>query len=297
MFSKKKLWISIQNGLREEAFSLIKEAADVNAIYTGIENESGQTFLQHALNNGRVDMALFLLDKGADASICDANGDSVLYYFIKSGLYQYIHLAERLIERGAPINKRIGGYSFLCLAFLKMPQIVSFLLKHKADIFEAPYVDGKSRLDLFFPADVVAYRDLPYLSLAVLKNDIDSFRYLIKYSEIINATDSYGRTPLMIAALQNDERMALELINAGSFLDIKDFAGRSVRDYFKNMAEKRYQQFLIAESNQKAVAEIIAMVDRAKEFSFEADEDVFETKNQRNKKSLWGKIKSFLGFR
>lgn len=295
MFSKKKLWMAIENGLDDEAVSLIKEATDINAVYTGIENEEGQTFLLHALNRGSVDVAIALLDKGADASICDFKGNTSLYYFTKSGLYDHTYLAERLIERGAAINKRIGGYSFLCLAFLKMPQIVPYLLKHKADVFEAPYIDEKAHLDLFFPVDVVAYRDLPYLSLAVLKNDLESFKYLIRYPEIINTTDSYGRTPLMVAALQNNDRMSLDLINAGAFLDVKDFAGRGVRDYFKNMAEKRYQQLLDVKGSQKMVAELIMQIDKARDFKKDIDE-ALKTEIPKNKKSFWHKLKQFFGF-
>ncbi len=292
MFSKKKLWTAIENGQSKEALSLIKEFSDVNAVYTGVENENGLTFLSQALNRGQIDVALSLLDNGADASICDSNGNNPLYYFVKSSLYQHAYLAERLIERGADINMRIGGYTLLCLSFLKMPQLTSFLLKRKADIFDAPYIDEKIRLDLFFPVDVVAYRDMPYLSLAILNNDESSFNYLLRFSETLNAVDSYGRTPIMIAALQGDTRKVGALINAGAFLEVKDFAGRTVYDYFKNMAERKYQNLLVAEQEQHAMGELLNKIVTAKELSASFDE--FEDiEDNKNKISLWERIKKF----
>lgn len=292
MFSKKKLWTAIENGQSKEALLLIKEFSDVDSVYTGIENEKELTFLLQALNRGQIDVALTLLDKGADASICDSNGNSSLYYFVKSSLYHHAYLAERLIERGADINKRIGGYTLLCLSFLKMPQLVPFLLKRKADIFDASYIDEQIRLDLFFPVDVVAYRDMPYLSLAILNNDEPSFNYLLRFSETLNVVDSYGRTPIMIAALQGDTRKAGALINAGAFLDIKDFAGRSAYDYFKNMAERKYQNLLVAEQEQYTMGELLNTITTAKELSAEFN-DFEELEEKKNKISLWEKIKKF----
>lgn len=296
MFSKKKLWVAIENGQVVEALSLIKNASNVNDVYSGIENENECSFLLQALNRGQVDVVLALLDKGADASIYDKNGHGAIFYFVKSGLYPHTYLIERLIERGADINKRIGGYTLLCLSFLKMPKLVSFLLKRKADVFEAPYIDEKVHLDLFFPVEVVAYRDLPYLSLAILNKDEEAFNYLIRFSEILNAVDSYGRTPIMVAALQGNGRLALSLVNAGAFLDIKDFAGRSVYDYFKNMADKKYQNLLIAGQEQNSVGHLLDLILNAKEFSVDFNE-IEEKEDKKVKNSFWSKIKNFLGMK
>ncbi len=296
MFDKKKLWIAIENGQALEALSLIKNISDVNTPYLGIENEYSQTFLLQALNRGQIDVAKALLDSGADASICDSKGNSSLYYFIKRGLYNHTYLAECLIERGADINKRIGGYTLLCLSFLKMPQLVSFLLKRKADIFESPFMDEQTRLDLFFPVDVVAYRDLPYLSMAILNDDEDSFNYLIRFSETINTVDSYGRTPLMVAALNSDERKAQLLINAGAFLDVKDFAGRSVQDYFRNMAEQKYQKLLAVQREQNTIAELINLAVEARTLSKDFDE-LDEKEEGKDKISFWKKLKRLFGFK
>ena len=296
MFDKKKLWIAIENGQALEALSLIKNISDVNTPYLGIENENSQTFLLQALNRGQIDVAMALLDSGADASICDSKGNSSLYYFVKRGLYEHTYLAQCLIERGADINKRIGGYTLLSLSFLKMPQLVPFLLKRKADIFEAPFVDEQVRLDLFFPVDVVAYRDLPYLSMAILNDDEDSFNYLIRFSEIINMADSYGRTPLMISALKCDNRKAQLLINAGAFLDVKDFAGRTVQDYFRNMAEQKYQELLAVQREQNAISQLINLAVEAKSLSKDFD-DLDEKKERKEGFSIWMKLKHFLGFK
>ena len=293
MFSKKKLWLAIENGQVLEALSLIKNISDVNAPYLGVENENEQTFLLQALNRGQIDVAVALLDSGADASICDLSGNSAFYYFIKRELYQYTYLAKHLIERGADINKRIGGYTLLSLSFLKMPQLVSFLLKRKADIFEAPYIDEQTKRDLFFSVDVVAFRELPYLSLAILNNDEESFNYLMRFSETINSIDSYGRTPLMIAALQGDERKVQELIDVGAFLDVKDFAGRSVADYFKNMAEKKYQKFLSIQREQNSVSKLINLAIEAKHQTKD-DDELFD---DEKRESLWLRIKRFFGLK
>lgn len=296
MFSKKKLWNAIENGQLIEGLALIKEAGDINSIYTGIENELGQTFLIQALNRGQVDIALALLDAGADASICDFRGNSPLYYFVKSGLYEHTFLAERLINRGADLNKRIGGYSFLSLAFLKMKSLVSFLLKQKIDVTEAPYIDNGIYLDLFFPIDVVAYRDMPYLSLAIINNDTESFDYLLRFSETINSVDAYGRTPLMIAALLSDIHKAQKLIDGGAFLDVKDFAGRSVQDYFKNMAERKYQDMLAIQGVQNNIVNLISLVEKSKNLSKEREE-IEQTEIKIEKVSIWSKIKLFFGFK
>ena len=85
MFSKKKLWTAIENGQSKEALSLIKEFSDVNAVYTGVENENGLTFLSQALNRGQIDVALSLLDNGADVNLIDSRGKTALMGAAKKG--------------------------------------------------------------------------------------------------------------------------------------------------------------------------------------------------------------------
>ena len=176
-----------------------------------------------------------------------------------------------------------------------MKALVPFLLKQKIDVAEAPYLDHGVYLDLFFPIDVVAYRDMPYLSLAIINNDSESFDYFMRFSETVNAVDSYGRTPLMIAALLSDIRKAQKLIDCGAYLDVKDFAGRSVQDYFKNMAERKYQEMLTVQGVQNNIVNLISTVEKARNFSKDV-EDIALAENKKEKISIWTRIKSFFGF-
>jgi hypothetical protein len=99
----------------------------------------------------------------------------------------------------------------------------------------------------------------------------------------------------MISALKCDDRKAQLLINAGSFLDVKDFAGRTVQDYFRNMAEQKYQELLAVQREQNAISQLINLAVEAKSLSKDLD-DLDEKKDLKDSVSVWVKLKRFFGF-
>ena len=292
MFSKRKLWIAIENGTVDVVLSLIASATDIDDLYNGVENETGQTFLHHALNCAQPEIALALLDAGADASILDFNGNSSLYYFVKSRLYAYSVLFKRLIERGADVNKRIAGYTPLYLSFLKMPTVSYFLLTHSADVFAKPYLDENPG-DVFFDLDILNNRYTPYLSLAILNNDMECFLFLINHKELIDKQDSLLQTPAMISVLNGNIEMLEILINAGSSMSVQDFYNRTLMDYIRGLVHLKYRDVVSIEMKHKKLLSLISLVNEPVVLKKEDDFSLIDTE-EKKKISVWQKIKSFL---
>lgn len=104
-----------------------------------------------------------------------------------------------LIDKGVNINQRIdcSGKTALHYAAIKnLPEIVQFLIDHKADI------------------DSTNYWGTTPLMLAVQDNNMQAMEILLNNKADVNATNNQGRSPLQIAAEYGHSDAATALLKA-----------------------------------------------------------------------------------
>lgn len=104
-------------------------------------NRSGWTPLHYACTNGHLDVALFLLDKGAVVDALSPNETTPLMMAIRAGNIQLVRL---LLERGADIRIRNQqGYSAIDVAeFFNQEEIQKGLKSRWQKLYKEPYSGG-----------------------------------------------------------------------------------------------------------------------------------------------------------
>lgn len=208
--------------------SLINNGVAVDAEY----ERSGYTFLTLATENRSTNLAVFLLEKGANVNLIDGNGFTPLGISIKDGNYNLaklllekynanpdieneqretpliilsrqdnpdIELIKILLNKGVNLNAqdKDGNTALIECTKSSAKKCVELLVKHRADT-NIKNNDGDTALTLISGKFVA---DFHTASLDVLS-------ILIKHGADINAKDSEGQTPLIISANKLRERIA-----------------------------------------------------------------------------------------
>lgn len=183
--------------------ALIVHGADVNRV------TNGSTALLAASRDswhGRADAVMTLLANGADASATDAEGNTALHGAV---LCAEPTVAAILLDSGAPLNAlNRGGNSALTTACRAANwTLARFLLERGA---KATPVDGE-------PALVAA--------AGITDDDDEGVRVLLKHRAAVNATDTNGRSALMVAAAEGHVKIARGLRAAGADVGLADKRG------------------------------------------------------------------------
>lgn len=103
--------------------------ADVN-----LKDPVGRTPLGIAAERGHADVAMFLVENGAEVNVTDANGNTPLIFIIHK-IGDSV-LTKRLLEKGAAVNvqNRTGETALMYAAWRGYQEIVQLLLAHDADV-------------------------------------------------------------------------------------------------------------------------------------------------------------------
>ena len=94
----------------------------------------GRSALHIAAEKGNTDVAMFLIENGANVNVADANGNTPLVFIInKTG---HLKITERLLEKGARINAQnyTGETALMYAAWHGHSVIVQLLLENRADV-------------------------------------------------------------------------------------------------------------------------------------------------------------------
>jgi ankyrin repeat protein len=175
----------------------------------GATNQRGRTPLYKAVMWQHMDQAVQLLDYGSDLEVADNNGWTPLYGAVLQG---HVPLTKLLCERGAFVDKKDKtGQTALHYAVSQGRQeIVEVLVNAGADV------------------NLISKGETP-LCRATAKMNGALITYLLSHgADVAIPSPGYnGALPIHIAAIGKDPNVLTVLINAGSFIDAQDGAGRT----------------------------------------------------------------------
>lgn len=106
---------------------------DIN-IDVNLKDTVGRTPLHIAAEKGNIDVAMFLIENGANVNVADTNGNTPLVFIInKTGNPK---VTQRLLEKGASVNaqNRTGETALMYAAWHGYSAIVQLLLENRADV-------------------------------------------------------------------------------------------------------------------------------------------------------------------
>lgn len=186
------LRLAANSGHVERVLALLETGVDIDAE----DSIEGSTALTLATWFSYEDVALALLENGADVNKPNGNGWTALHIAARDG---YSGMVEMLVENGADLEARIHGWTPLLLAArslrerLAHPSIVRYLLAQGADVHAGDYHDRRA------------------LHWAAQVGDISLVSLLLDEGAHPNVADRWGRTPLMWA-VDKGRHLAIEIL-------------------------------------------------------------------------------------
>ncbi|KAJ5469388.1 hypothetical protein N7539_009006 [Penicillium diatomitis] len=221
---------------------LIRGGADINTC-----DVQGNTILSHVVTNYDCTLAQFLLEKGADVTITDRDGQTVLFKVRDATM------AQLLLERGADVNARDALHQTpLLVSIIKRgDEVAKTLIDHEADVnAQSKYgltplmllacrVAGilPETLDVLRPRHWLKYsfEDMPMLfsvSDARANGTLNSFvdfswerelaRLLVSRGANVNISTRFSETPLLMAMTgRMDYDFVLFLIEHGADVNVR----------------------------------------------------------------------------
>lgn len=195
-------------GRLEIAEYLLNKGAKIN-----YDPNSKGTPLYIAIHQKKTDIAKLLLKKGADVNVVDKQKKKIpLVASINNS-----ELAKLLVENGANVNPEIakGEMSPLRKAInLENDELVQYLLENKAN----PNIPGQKN---------------PLIEAIERKDKLNYIELLLKHGADVNKPEEYTlkRTPLITATIKDNTKVAEILLKAGAKVNQCDADGATVLHY------------------------------------------------------------------
>ncbi|MGI9075412.1 MAG: ankyrin repeat domain-containing protein [Bryobacteraceae bacterium] len=207
----------------EKVRLLVRKGADVNA-----RSNMGRTALIIAVfHDGSFEIAKLLIEKGADTTARDKLGFTVLEAAAQGNDTDTVRL---VLAHGGDVKAKdgIGATALMAAARNGNPEVVKLLLARGSDVstvtveFFESVKNGPIALGLFTP-----------LILAVPYGGFDTVKLLVEAGANVNAADTRGMTPLMLAVSSDrpDPRIIRLLRSKGADVTIKSKRGETVSDW------------------------------------------------------------------
>jgi ankyrin repeat protein len=221
------LWNKIDNLKRNYSENSVKEIIDlidsgnIDINFSYIKSQK-RTFLHVASSNGHANIVEKLLDKGAEIDKEDKIGITPIMDAVATG---HLNIVQLLLNRGADINKQGICRPLFTAINVENLDMVDLLIKNGAKIsFEPnPRITPIHHIAIYKKSDV----------------GVKLLNVFIKYSVNINEQDIYNDTPLHIATMTNNYKIAEALIENGASFDIKNNNGKTALDIAK---EEKYTE-------------------------------------------------------
>ncbi|KAB8299009.1 hypothetical protein EYC80_001141 [Monilinia laxa] len=158
-----------------------------------------------------IEMAQFLLERGADPSLCGKD-EGPLH---GAAIYNHPEMLQLLLKYGADITRVVNGWSLLELAIkYNSPLAVTFILGYTVNPKDLDKHQGMLNAALLYAAG---------------KGDRNAILELLKAGADIDTRqtkEAGGNTPLLVAIGNEEMQSARLLVRQGAKLDIVDEKGR-----------------------------------------------------------------------
>lgn len=175
------------------------------------DKETGFTPLQMALKENKLNIADFLLNRGANINQKDKSGNSPLQLAVRNGDKE---MARFLISRGADVNIKD---------------------KYKNSLLEWALGKGEMEIAELLINSGADFHDKKYniLHWVFNKGNLEIADLLISRGVDINSKDSLGNTPLHSAVREGNQKVAEFLLTRGVDINSKDSTGKTAIDIAK----------------------------------------------------------------
>ncbi|ESZ93263.1 ankyrin 2,3/unc44 [Sclerotinia borealis F-4128] len=228
-------------------FLIVKLLCEEGNVNLNARDEHGTTALCYAAKlKGKdtspefgIEMARFLLDKGADPNICGED-EGPLH---GAALQDHPEMLQLLLDHGADITHRLNGRSPLELAIqYNSPLVITFIanfvmapedLDKRGDMLDAALLYAAGKGDRYgilvllkAGADIDARRakeaggGTPLL-VAIGSGEIQSARLLMRQGAKMDIVDGRGRTALEMAVKCGYELLVRDMVGKGGDLNMK----------------------------------------------------------------------------
>ncbi|XP_078499639.1 fibronectin type 3 and ankyrin repeat domains protein 1 [Lissotriton helveticus] len=176
----------------------------------------GFTALMTASQKGHFNLVTLLVENGADVKKLNGSGKDSLMLACYSG---NLEIAQYLKSKGASWKTRdkAGCMALHSAADGGHINVIEWLIK------DGCWVDAKDTL-LEWTA---------LMRVSAVSGDEEVASYLIDYGADVNFKDTDGQTPLMVATLNNHERLVQLLLEKGANHLVKNEYGRSILEMAK----------------------------------------------------------------
>ena len=226
----------------------VKELIEADPSLLELRDKDGYTPLNKACRGvdpdrnlyTQVEVANYLLDKGADVNTKDNGGlTPLMQVYVSSPDQKYYDLMQRLISMGADVNASMKGRNWTkimgAIAYDNV-KVARLLIYHGANINirdiegtalqkainNFPPIDNEQKIEMgkLLVKSGAKLQEFSFgnneLHLAAIRGFTEIVPTLVKYGADVNSVNDYGHTPLFYAARHGYRKTAEALIAVGA---------------------------------------------------------------------------------
>ena len=212
---------SVANGTK----NLVEKISSIENIDVNLKDANGSTVMHQKSVHDNPELALTLMDNGADPTICDEEGKNFLFYSATGGI-ENEELIDKAIDLGCDINSRNKNNDSILMETLKAFLGVSDVERRNSILKMAQkLIDNGVDIDAQNNQGNSAIFDV------VKTGDLDALNFLLNQEGgNINIQDAEGNTPLVIAALEGNKNheIILLLLMCKADPNIPDFKNMTI---------------------------------------------------------------------
>ena len=230
------LWASLSSS-GEFIKTLIDLGANVNAQRT--DDKEAPLTLSSGWNKF---MAVYLLlDRGADANIASADGNSPLHTAVSKGFFD---ITKLLVEKGSYVNlqNKEGRTPLFLSVKNKHEQLIKLLIENEADVRIGYKENSTERFYLVRGKN--RGRAAGHYIAGEQVNEPEIIDLLVKSGANVNAQDAEGFTPLHMAAIHGNLKIVKKLVDLDADVNIVATDGKNAAELAHLNEELEIKEYL-----------------------------------------------------